>query len=130
LACKVEAAIGVDDSAKCVEQFLEDFHDLLDPEGILDRLRENSLVEDRHRDLSMHVAGYLFTYKREHFWRILHCLPKDIETEISRRSRHIHETAGVVAASASDSSARCRFSRGRLGLNLVYKHVRARGFEA
>lgn len=103
LACKVEAAIGVDDSAKCVEQFLEDFHDLLDPEGVLDRLRENSLVEDRHRDLSMHVARYLFTYKREHFWKILHCLPKDIETEISRRSRHIQETAGVVVASASEA---------------------------
>jgi len=103
LACKVEAAIGVDDSAKCVHQFLEDFHDLLDPEGVSQRLRENSLVEDQHRDLSMHVAGYLFTYKRGEFWKILHCLPKDVETEISRRSRHIHETAGVAAANASEA---------------------------
>ena len=82
---------------------LEDFDDVLDPGGVLERLRENSLVEDRHRDLSMQVARYLFTYKREHFWEILHCLLKDIETEISRRSRHIHETAGVAAANAFEA---------------------------
>ena len=61
LACKVETAIGTEDRAKCIDEFLEDFDDLLDPEGVAERLRENRLVEDGHRDLSLHVAGHLFT---------------------------------------------------------------------
>ena len=50
---KVEAGYESSTSHECVEQFLEDYYELLDPEGVENRMQENRAVEDAYRDQSI-----------------------------------------------------------------------------
>ena len=88
---------------KCVEQFLDDYYDVIDPVGVAERLMENRRVEDQRRDLCLHVAGHLFTYNREQFWEILHCLPLDVETEMRERSNCLNVKARAVPPCAGEA---------------------------
>ena len=50
-----------------------------------------------------HVTGNLFTYNREEFWKILHCLPEKVEEEIRERNRYLNEKETDVAVTASEA---------------------------
>ena len=79
LASKVEERYANVVSQSCVEEFLEDYYDLLDPEGVQERREENRVFEDESQDQSLYVAGHLFTYDQMQFWSIIHCLPLEIK---------------------------------------------------
>ena len=103
LACKVEATLGTGSRTECMEQFLADFYDLMDPEGIANRLQETRFFGDHRHDLCMHVAGHLFTYSRREFWGIMHCLPQSVEHELRQRSVHFNEKTALAPTSAAEA---------------------------
>ena len=99
-------------SQECVAQFLEDYYDLLDPEGVENRMQENRAVDEAYRDQSIYVAGHLFTYDRRQFWKIIFGLSEEIEEELQEASRNFlqRNLAGPTDANAAAMLYYCQGS--------------------
>ena len=83
-ACKVEAAIGAYSPTRCIEQFLEDYYDLMDPEGVAERLRENRTVEAQFCDKEINYLGHLLVGDPAEFSRRLQETTSGVSAELVR----------------------------------------------
>jgi hypothetical protein len=84
VTCKVEAAIGTNSPTRCIEQFLEDYYDLKDPEGVAERLRENRTVEAQFCDKEINYLGHLLVGDPAEFSRRLQETTSGVSAELVR----------------------------------------------
>jgi hypothetical protein len=67
LASKVEGRYECREPSACIAEFLEDYYDLLDPEGVKERHTQNKIIENRLCEVEVNYLGHLLVGNPETF---------------------------------------------------------------
>ena len=71
-----------------VKRFLEDYYDLMDPQGIAERQAEGQMIEQEWDDCETNYLGHLFVYNRARFHEETASAPADLQVTFRRIAEH------------------------------------------